>query len=75
MKRIAGRACMAGLLAVWLTVGLTGCAQKTGPSGAEHPSGDQPAAPASDHPQGEHPTAEKPQQEHPQGEHPSSSGQ
>ncbi len=46
------------LIAAVVSLGLTGCKQKS-----EHPSGD--------HPSGEHPAEETPAEEHPSGEHPS----
>ena len=60
------------LIAGVLSLGLTGCKDKS-----EHPTGDHPSSEQStekaatqEHPSGEHPTEEAAPQEHPAGEHP-----
>ncbi len=60
------------LIAGIVSLGLTGCKDKS-----EHPTGDHPSSEQStekaatqEHPSGEHPTEEAAPQEHPTGEHP-----
>lgn len=50
------------LIAAVVSLGLTGCKQKS-----EHPSGDHPSG---EHPAEETPAEETPAEEHPSGEHP-----
>jgi len=56
------------LVAAVVSLGLTGCKQKSEPPAEGTPSGEHPAA--SEHPTEETPAEETPAGEHPTGEHP-----